>query len=698
MNTNYINRKLVQQIGLGISMFCLGLLIGISPALAQSSVEKSETSQQAKRPEDELARARNAVAKPNEKQEAVDTGRVLGDYVVNSSIELGYRWVDTNGNRNRYLSDVNVREGFRVFDFSMDAHSISGNSPLFDFFRADVSNAGGDQSQYFSLRADKTRVYKFDATVRRFNYFRSLSVFALNEHNYDLRQQVSDYNLKLFPQRAVRLNLGYARSMAKGTFSSTFDSDRDEFPILGRTRWEANDYHAGIDATYHGWDFFVDHMYRGFKNDTTDYQDVAVNLGNNPTNTSVLTLFDRDSPTRSHTNITRGSLRGSLASNLHLTFRALHSEENLDLAQFEPTAGTDASGNTILSRSFVANSKVERPSTSIDGALSYDVNDYVSISNTVQYHAYRIDGNFNSLTTSSLRSRTGVITNSSVTDTQNRLVDLDSLWNTLQFQITISRKFSANLGWRFTHRNVTLTDPAVDVEEEDQNTNSFIGGVRFRPNNRVNMFFDYERGESDNAFVRINPLEYHRGRVRANFQINDKLSLDSTFSVTQRTNPTRFVENDSNYRAFSISANWDPIPRVWVSGGFDHDRVVSTANIAFLINNVLNQGRSRYYARQNFVFLDSRIALTKRLDAFLVYRYVKDLGAPSFDPLAPVLANDFVTSLPLVRHNPEARLSYRFSNHFTGNISYRHYSYNEQLATSQDYRTNIVTTSARFTF
>src|SRR5437764_1309101 len=94
-------RKWIHRIGMGTVVAVL-FVVSSSPAVfAQSSVEKSQTTQQAKQPQDELARARNAVSKPNEKQEAVDTGRTVGDYVINSSIELGYRWVDTNGNRNR---------------------------------------------------------------------------------------------------------------------------------------------------------------------------------------------------------------------------------------------------------------------------------------------------------------------------------------------------------------------------------------------------------------------------------------------------------------------------------------------------------------------------------------------------------------------------------------------------------------------
>src|ERR1051326_825015 len=214
-------------------MLAMAMLLLITGASLAQSVEKSDTSQQANKQADELQLAREAVAKGNgaEKAENKGLGQIMGGYFMISTIEVGYRFVDIKGSRNTYLSDVNVKDGLRLFDYSMDLRSIKGDSPLFDFLRTDIYNAGGDQGQYFSLRVDKTRLYKFDATVRRFNYFRSLETFALNEHNSDLRQQISDFNLKLFPQRRVRINLSYGRSVARGPFFSAIHLPGDEFPI-----------------------------------------------------------------------------------------------------------------------------------------------------------------------------------------------------------------------------------------------------------------------------------------------------------------------------------------------------------------------------------------------------------------------------------------------------------------------------------
>src|ERR1051326_8551734 len=64
----------------------------ITLCLAQS-VEKAETTQQAKEPADQLELAREAVSHPTEKQKPTVPGHIMGDYIINSSLEMGYRTV-----------------------------------------------------------------------------------------------------------------------------------------------------------------------------------------------------------------------------------------------------------------------------------------------------------------------------------------------------------------------------------------------------------------------------------------------------------------------------------------------------------------------------------------------------------------------------------------------------------------------------
>jgi hypothetical protein len=682
----------------------VSLLAGRLPVRAQSSVEKLPTSSEAKQPVDSSLSAAEAMQRPNEKPAPEKTGRVMGDYAWSSAIEAGYRFVDSDGSRDRFLSDLYLRNGLRLLDLNLDARSISGRGGLFDFMRADATNGAGDASQSYYLRLEKSRLYRFDGTVREFNFYRYLPSFALGQHNFDLDQKASDFNFKLFPQRTVRLNLGYSRSSAAGPLSTTYGVEGDAFQIAGRSRWESNDYRIGMETTYRRWDFSLGGIYRYFKNDTEYFQEAGtVNQGNNPAVTSAsLDFFNRDQPTRSKATVVHGSVRGDLTRRLHLVALGSHTGDRLNANQFDQLTGTGmalGAGGTprILLNQIAATGYVKQTSDSSDVGLSYDITENISLSDSFRYYAFRVAGDVTTLTQRSRRSQTGVLTNTATNTLDNRLTDYRSYWNTLQLQFNYGRRFSANAGWRATHRTVTLTNPDEGDGRYPQTNHTLISGLRVRPVKNTSLFFDYERGETDLAFVRTNPLAYRRFRVRANVRVTNSFSLDSALTATDTANPAAQVNQEGDFRAFSVSATWEPKERLWLTGGYNYDYLFSTADIIFYTNFRQNQGRSIYYARQNAVFVDSRFGLTRRLDIFLVYRYLQDRGAPASIGF-PTGRNDFLNSLPLHRHNPEARVSFRFNRHTTGSISYRHYSYNEIILNPEDYRANILTTSLRFVF
>lgn len=686
----------------------LTLALLITATFAQSSVEKSETTQQTKRQEDELALARAAVTKPNEKAEKPETGRIIGGYSVQSSMEIGYRFENTRGNRNSFLSQVNVRDGFRLLEYSLDSRALEGRGLLYDSLHSEVNNAGGDQSQNFSLRMDKARAYRFDAHVRRFNYFRTPGPnFALDLRNADLRQQVADYNLRLFPQRAIRFNLGYARSSAKGRSSPDISFQNDFFQLLGSTRWSANDYRAGVDGSWRKWNFNLLGLYRTFKNDPDITGKPFADPGTlNPTDKATLTILDREIPLRSHASVVNASVQGSIGERVHVVLRGLHDVEWMKGQYIQSYSGTTTTANQVSSVTFNADSVTKRPSNTVDAAITVDLNQHFSLSNTFRYYSFKIQGDMRTFQTTRTQTGTANPTTALSNTFGDRLTDLTSYWNTLELGMDFGRKFTANLGWRAMQRDVKLqgsvttatsplssTNPVLKDEEESITTHAFIGGLRWRPKDHISFILDTEHGTSNNAFIRINPLDYTRFRFRTLIQATDKLSFVGAFTSLDRTNPTPQVQNESDVRSYTVSVDWAPRERVWIDAGYDYHDLFTTANLRYNLSGQIITGKLLAYGRVNSVFTNARFAITNRLDLLMAYYYIKDIGAPQ-----TTTGTTTVLALPLKRHNPEARLSYRFNNHVTGNVSYRHYSYNERDFSVMDYRSNIVTISTRFTF
>ena len=719
----------------------LTMLMPCIPAILAQSIEKAETSQDAKKQEDELAIARAAVAKPGEKKEKPDTGHIMGGYAVQSSIELGYRSVGVGGNSDSFRSQVNVRDGFRVLEYSLDSRNLEGTGSLYDSFKINVNNAGGDAAQTYALGVEKSRAYRFDANVRRFNYFRTPGpTFALGWRDFDLRQQVSDYHLKLFPQRAVRLNFGFGQTMAKGRFTSPYSFQSDLFPVLGKTRWGANDYRTGIEGNTKRWNFNGEVLYRTFKNDpqlsnTTDVQQGfnSTNVGNNY---ATLTFFDREYPLRSRAIVTKGSAQGTIGERLHLVFRALHDDEFITTPFYEKAAGHGSSLTQVLnSPLFTSNGAVDRKSDIFDAGLTYNVSKHIAINNSFRYSSYKIQGdNFtNSVSTTQTGTAAPVVGNPSTTQAQNFITDYAAYSNTLDVGFNFGKKFLANLGWRVMNRDVIVagtyrtpsnatSTPTIINETESATTHAFIGGMRWRPNNRMSLIFDVEKGESNAAFVRINPLEYTRFRVRTQIQATNSLSFIGTITTVDRTNPTPQVNNESNNRSYTGAINWEPNQRFWVNAGYDYHDLFSTAGLRYRLGTVTYDGKLLAYSRMDSVFFNARAALTSRLDLLMLYNYLKDRGAPTGITLpvssVPLAAGDNIQALPMRRHNPEGRIAYRFNNNVTGNLSYRHFSYNEANLSRQlsaaatatvpaytpidpgylNYRAGIVTASFKITF
>ena len=95
--------------------------------------------------------------------------------------------------------------------------------------------------------------------------------------------------------------------MAKGRYNPSYSFERDLFQLLGETRWEANDYRLGLDATYRRWDFAIEQLYRNFRNDpditSRPGVDPGANLGTPPP-VGAISFLDRDIPLRARSLVT----------------------------------------------------------------------------------------------------------------------------------------------------------------------------------------------------------------------------------------------------------------------------------------------------------------------------------------------------------------------------------------------------------
>ena len=118
---------------------------------------------------------------PTKSDAPTEAGEPAGDYTAIGSLEFGYRGLSVDGDLNKYQSDLNYKAGPRLFDSSFLLRSTSGKGSLFETFLVNSTGWGADPQGNLRVSVEQPEWYRFDATYRRFKYFRFLNNFAKSE-------------------------------------------------------------------------------------------------------------------------------------------------------------------------------------------------------------------------------------------------------------------------------------------------------------------------------------------------------------------------------------------------------------------------------------------------------------------------------------------------------------------------------------
>ncbi|HJT68633.1 MAG TPA: hypothetical protein VJ731_00460 [Terriglobales bacterium] len=184
-----------------------------------------------------------------------------GDYNVQQALEFGYRDSLIGGNIANYDTFENLGSGFRLFDYTLDMHSIDHHGLFFDNLSFSNFGYGGDPNDVSRLRISKGKLYDFRVLFRRDKNFWNYNLLAnpLNPassvpalaitsspHSLDLVRRMQDYDLTLFPLSKLRFRLGYSRNVNEGPGFTTLDGGTE--PLLAQDfHYTTNSYRFGGD-------------------------------------------------------------------------------------------------------------------------------------------------------------------------------------------------------------------------------------------------------------------------------------------------------------------------------------------------------------------------------------------------------------------------------------------------------------------
>jgi hypothetical protein len=681
-----------------------------------------------------------------------------GNYTVISSIELGVRALSVDGNNNKYRSDLNYGPGFRLFDSSLLIRTKEGAGGLFDSFL--VNSTGFNADPYGSVRVnmEKSHWYRFDGNFRRSVYQNNLLNLALGQHVRDTRHKFGDFDLRLLPlNRTVHFDLGYSLDRNNGTGLTTFDYSNatasrgsastvrggDEYAVERSIRTRANEFRLGAEGRV-GWlDWGFLQGIRAYADDSRDFLN-ATALGNNTTNTAILTAFSFDQPMHGRAYFTRANLHTFLAKRLDVTVRYTYSRSHARYLATERDAGrTAGSGSNPLANALTYTTLITTPGETIrpahlgDVGLTWLVTDKFRISETFRYNTFsnRGTGVYNEATAAFRANGTALFNPSPAVFVVpvNYTLDYHRTYNQIEGDYVFGPRFAFHFGHRYQNRHITTLDlglitsgqPAPTFVEKDEvfrlHSNNFFGGFKVRPVKAWTIFFDAARGDANDLFTRVDNRQSTNFRVRNRITPRQGLGLNVSFITRNNDNPgetvidntlvgpqsTRQFDVKVRDRNFSSSIDWTvPNGRYSLSAGYTHLQGTTDAVIAFfplpagcvgttaVPLPACAAGRSQYYLRDNFFYANMSAYINRRLSAYASYRISRDTGQGN--RVTDLAHRLFVDSLPLSFQSPEVRLIFKVNRHIDWNVGYQYYDYKEKFSTAQNYRAHLPYTSLRF--
>ena len=444
----------------------IGFALAASPALAQET--EKPAAPQPKATPGVVVDASQKAPRPEMLTTTEDnSGEELGPYQVRQNTEFGGRITSYTGNTGTWDTYVNLGNGPRLLEYSLDLHSPDHKGVLFDDLTFNNFGYGGDPNNVTRLFLQKGKTYSFNA-----NFHRDKNIFDYNllanplnptnsspfvpvvdsPHEFLMTRRMTDLNLRLFPTSSIQFRAAWSRVTNEGTTFSSFHQGTEAL-LMQPTSYISDNYSAGVSfRVIPRTSLNYDQFYIFYKGDTTAELAPAgsaacfgvptftlangtpVSLGfpfNTPANypcaSPVLPTGFANPACNGYTSYTRfGRVRNSypteqfsLQSNywrrVDVAARAVYSDASSSMPDYGSLfAGFESRTATVIQNIIAppgggANSS--RLSLTADLGVTFRVTDKLRLINQLRYTNFRVPGNWLYMTNSFFGSSLGAAPN-----------------------------------------------------------------------------------------------------------------------------------------------------------------------------------------------------------------------------------------------------------------------------------------------
>jgi len=623
------------------------------------------------------------------------TAAPAADSVISGSIELGYRFVSgPYGNQDVYRSTVNLGQGPRLVSFDFTVKPVK---KLFDHFELQANSWGGDPYNSARLDVDKTGLYRLTADYRNTAYFNFLPSFAdptvssgilLTQSSFDTHIRTSDVQLDLLPGRWISPYLAWSRDSWFGGGTTIFVQSRNNYPVANSVSDSTDNFRGGVQVSLPKVHVVLEQGGTTFRDD----QGVTGNGLNTGDLTSPylgqqlnLTSLDELYRVRGDSLYTKVLIAANPLTWLNVSGQFLYADPSLTTHYNAAATGTLFLPETFAfynSGTDLITADANMPHSS--GSFTAEARPLKKLRIVEYWNTDRLHNAASSLLTEQyISTGSPFLGSDAATD---RLV---LNYNEQQIEIfyDLLPHLTVRGGERYEWGDATVRPSDLSglaMESGTLSRNTGLAGASFRFREKVRASADFEASSGGEEYFRTSLHNYWKLRTRAQWDFLPAWRLAGNFFELHNENPDPLVNLNFVSRATTASLSWLPNSGRNVSVLLEYTRSNVNSNILYLDPGTLGTALSAYLENGN-----SATALI-------------DLAPRAMHGFAPRVSfgGSLFTSAgsrPTEYYQPMARLSIPLAKGVQWNSEWRWYSLSESIYAFENFRSNQVLVSLRYT-
>lgn len=196
-------------------------------------------------------------------------------------VEIGYRWLDLDGNEDVFRTQINERDGLLLRALRISTNEFGHGV---DRFRVDASDLGTGPAGALRIEAGNSDVWNARLSFRQADAFNFHPGVALGQHRIDRQRTNFDLDFELFPGRAIAPFLGVSYGTYDGPGLTTYTLGQDEFVLSSDLEESEREIRGGIAFNSGKFSGVVTQGWRSLETDETLTLFAGGEAGNNPGN------------------------------------------------------------------------------------------------------------------------------------------------------------------------------------------------------------------------------------------------------------------------------------------------------------------------------------------------------------------------------------------------------------------------------